>query len=73
MGNYEMNDAEEWIFRFGLINQEGETVSYEKAEALMETIILWAEERDYGVGGGFRRGPDGDANDEAEVFPLRED
>ena len=58
---------EEWLFKFGLVNQESrEPISYKQAEDLFKYITEWAEDRGYGIGGGFRAFTE----DERKPYPL---
>jgi hypothetical protein len=59
---------DEWHFDFGLGNQDsGGLIPYEDAEDLFKFITKWAEERGYGIGGGFGEFTE----DEKAPLPLR--
>jgi hypothetical protein len=45
-------DEEVWAFHF-FLEQDGHPVPYSEAEALIDQIIAWAEERGLQIGGGF--------------------
>lgn len=53
-----MNDEssrDEWHFDFGLCaTRAGQLIPDSHCEELLELIVRWAEEKSYGVGGGFR-------------------
>ena len=45
----------EWHFDFGLCAiKEGQLIPESDCEALLNTIVEWAERNGYGVGGGYR-------------------
>jgi hypothetical protein len=45
-------DEEVWAFHF-FLEQDGNPVPYSEAEALIDQIIAWVEERELQIGGGF--------------------
>ena len=51
------NEAEEeWHFDFGLcITKENQIVPRHQCEELLDLIMEWAESKDLGVGGGYRK------------------
>lgn len=55
-----------WLFSFGLEAGEGKQISRRLAEELLEHIILWAEERELQVGGGYTAGSSLDFRTEME-------
>jgi hypothetical protein len=47
--------AAEWKFEFGLCaTKSDQNVSRAKCDELLRMITQWAEENDYGIGGGYR-------------------
>lgn len=49
-----MESLDEWNFEVRV--EPGSTLAFDRAEAgrLMQAMTAWAEEREYGIGGGFR-------------------
>jgi hypothetical protein len=45
---------EEWHFDFGLCSQDEKLIAQSECDELLDVIIDWAEQRGYGIGGGFR-------------------
>ena len=43
-----------WIFRFSLEHESGKPVRRTTADALLQSIVKWAEEENLQVGGGYR-------------------
>ncbi|HEY0144114.1 MAG TPA: hypothetical protein VGF48_24720 [Thermoanaerobaculia bacterium] len=50
-----MESLDEWNFEVRV--ERGSTLTFDRAEAerLMDAMTAWAEEREYGIGGGFRQ------------------
>lgn len=44
----------EWAFRFSMASLDGRNIDYSAAENLLWLATEWAEDNDYGIGGGFQ-------------------
>lgn len=58
-----------WVFHFVLEAQDGRPLPPSTAEALIDQIIAWIEERGLQIGGGFREPTYEEAN--PAPLPLR--